>query len=1482
MPQPSQERREQVESIIRAILIAHKEDVTIQQLRSDYLEYEGEDIPYREFNYNSLIDFLESLTNVVKFITKFNQKYMKAVDTERTRHLSALVAGQKKKRKPIRKSKRTFRGGYVQGFCGLHSTRWNSGSFQSSHSSRFNNSYSSPSRINNTSSTASRFDYSYSSPSRVNNSSASRLENSSASLNVDKQVPVMSENNCQTELKEPSVVQYFTGEDCTEKNYLSDYDDYDDNDDFSYISISSPSPEFEQKTSGKPLIRFVEQSCEKFNKEKKNTGLSSDAFENDVQCSMNHKEKYSPNKLNSSYQNIQENCHEQKYSKLNSSNQNIQENCHEQKYSPNKLNSSKQNIEENCHKESMNHEKYYSDDIYNNEASCNGINSNGYDIQDENYIEFNESNIEINPRVKDRLRIIIRNHPNGIWCADLPKIYHQESGLNLEYEELGFTSVVAFASQLTDIFHCVRPKPKGDYKLYNVQKPLPDINNQEINNRSQYSSAEQYRIYVGDDPEAIPSRLDPSVTDRLFPDGVMLLNERVGQIFVSELCVEKDYEEVILSEVFNPSFFWIQLRKRQPKFKKFMSQLHEFYQDEYYKYLIPVIILDKGLNVACVYAKKWHRGIIKAVLPDGSSLVHFYDYGTIKSYKPKSLYYLHRRFSNLPAQAIPCGLYNVRPFNSDKWHMGITWKFIENTSCPLIAQIVVRNEEENSALITLTDTQKDDDFHLNDWLIDAKFAVHGQMNIDFKNLSDYEESKLPKKYDFPDEELLSFIKSQESKEVNSTRPPPGFQSLHSITEESTKSNDPVNNNNNSVGNDLSQLEQQFMNMYIKIQSQMNPEASTALAQRIVNNLSNSHDSSIIVSKILDKNDCLNSTQQQVVSKFPISVEELFRQVPKFNENIENQENIQKLLKEPKNSRQNSTTNNHNDLENREILNYKEKLIKELSDYLKPEYQNLQPENLEFLKNLNKEINQRESLKKNSILLNSQTPEKIETNPFKTAEFNKKISTNPFLNDFNSTNSPKQIKSSRINLKDFLDNPYDSMTNINETKNEYLNKSIDSCQSNSDIFLFSDKKDENKNSNFPNKTESIPINNFSPVIDLCTNQVNSGAKIFYESGPIMYNQNGTDEKTDNLEKNNWKTIPSIETSGTSESVMKTGFSFKINKPKNPSERANCQNKMKISFEKARQNISNIGNNIPNPLIEKKNSSTLPINVAVNQNYQKSSTEIDLLSAATFPLPSSTESSRAPTPVFVKENKFNEMPIRNSNNKLSNDTSRDKGNNIPNGNLSDNLQKIISHNTNPFVGDQNYVNFSSKSIINDKLPANAEMINPLTIPSDLNVDTNFKPLEKSSVCYTYPITTKKMRLIVLNVDDEGWLISDEFVEAFTNLNGPSIMLRALNMVNVQIPFKTVDRYSHPLLLADLDITPLNVIRNVENKIVRPVHLTPLKLAPKILSSLNIINRFELHLIIHENKLSTNTVINDIIKLISSYKTYMTTKNKARNVR
>lgn len=117
MSQPSQERREEVESVIRACLVSRQGDVTIQHLLSDYLEYEGEPIPFREFNYTNVFDFLSSLTNVLKLITKFNHTYIQVIDTERTRHVSSLVEGQKpSKKRPAfpKRFKKPFRGGYNQ------------------------------------------------------------------------------------------------------------------------------------------------------------------------------------------------------------------------------------------------------------------------------------------------------------------------------------------------------------------------------------------------------------------------------------------------------------------------------------------------------------------------------------------------------------------------------------------------------------------------------------------------------------------------------------------------------------------------------------------------------------------------------------------------------------------------------------------------------------------------------------------------------------------------------------------------------------------------------------------------------------------------------------------------------------------------------------------------------------------------------------------------------------------------------------------------------------------------------------------------------------------------------------------------------------------------------------------------------------------------------------------------------------------------
>ena len=60
----------------------------------------------------------------------------------------------------------------------------------------------------------------------------------------------------------------------------------------------------------------------------------------------------------------------------------------------------------------------------------------------------------------------------------------------------------------------------------------------------------------------------------LIPDAVMSIGEYVEHINVADLAQnEQLLVEVIVVEVFTPSFFWIQLRKKQNIFKMFMNDL---------------------------------------------------------------------------------------------------------------------------------------------------------------------------------------------------------------------------------------------------------------------------------------------------------------------------------------------------------------------------------------------------------------------------------------------------------------------------------------------------------------------------------------------------------------------------------------------------------------------------------------------------------------------------------------------------------------------------------------------------------------------------------------------------------------------------------------------------------------------------------------------------------------------------------------------
>lgn len=66
----------------------------------------------------------------------------------------------------------------------------------------------------------------------------------------------------------------------------------------------------------------------------------------------------------------------------------------------------------------------------------------------------------------------------------------------------------------------------------------------------------------------------------------------------------------------------------------------------------------------------------------------FYDYGTQKTYEAGDVFYLTKQFSQLPAQAIPCGLYDVKPYVGDRWKKSINDRFVDRISETLLAATV--------------------------------------------------------------------------------------------------------------------------------------------------------------------------------------------------------------------------------------------------------------------------------------------------------------------------------------------------------------------------------------------------------------------------------------------------------------------------------------------------------------------------------------------------------------------------------------------------------------------------------------------------------------------------------------------------------------------------------------------------------------------------------------------------------------------------
>lgn len=93
-------------------------------------------------------------------------------------------------------------------------------------------------------------------------------------------------------------------------------------------------------------------------------------------------------------------------------------------------------------------------------------------VQDEDSTFYDEVEDRVPIDVRNNLQNLIGDHPEGIWCCDLPKLYKSRYLTELDYAAYKFRTLNEMCLYLASIFHYIRPN-KGDFKLYDKRKPIP-------------------------------------------------------------------------------------------------------------------------------------------------------------------------------------------------------------------------------------------------------------------------------------------------------------------------------------------------------------------------------------------------------------------------------------------------------------------------------------------------------------------------------------------------------------------------------------------------------------------------------------------------------------------------------------------------------------------------------------------------------------------------------------------------------------------------------------------------------------------------------------------------------------------------------------------------------------------------------------------------------------------------------------------------
>lgn len=322
-----------------------------------------------------------------------------------------------------------------------------------------------------------------------------------------------------------------------------------------------------------------------------------------------------------------------------------------------------------------------------------------------NVISTDDSSKWIPKQVLENMEQLSKMFPKGIESEDILIAYKDTFQVPLDVKKLGFETLTSFL-----------------------------VNCQSVECKMEEEKCIVFPVNWGKKHE-IPSEFDDNFTDPFLTlENVNFLWKKHFSDHVCDptfkfekfiLPSDKNMR-VLVSDAISPDVIWLQNASTGKLLNDMMFELNNFYDEEEENYKLQEIMVIPSLACCVKYnpVNRWHRAVTCTPSENNEVKVLYVDYGTTGFVGIDDLRILHKKFSDLPVQAIKAKLHDIVPIDENGWsEAAVEYLFEICLDNFFMAEIVTVKPEIPSIEVVLCDTTGVEDFIVNEVLIANHFAL---------------------------------------------------------------------------------------------------------------------------------------------------------------------------------------------------------------------------------------------------------------------------------------------------------------------------------------------------------------------------------------------------------------------------------------------------------------------------------------------------------------------------------------------------------------------------------------------------------------------------------------------------------------------------------------------------------------------------------------------------------------------------------------